>query len=374
MTDRRADQLRPVPGQAAQGGTTDPPARAVEPELRRPVARPQWAVGAWERYHTLDAPVRGGNLRVGVWEPAADAAGEQVPTIVAVHGITASHRAWVNVVPQLPEFRVLAPDLRGRGRSNFLPGPFGLAQHADDIAAVLDHLGIESAPVVGHSMGAFVTVVARQRYPDRIGQVVLVDGGVPMPLPEGFDASRDVSELLAKDASELLAKSLGPAAERLTMSFPDPESYRTFWHAHPAFAAAWSDAVLDYVDYDLTGVAPQLFPATHPDAMAADYLDLYGSPDILRGLEQLAGPTIFLRAPRGFVDDPPGIWPPYWMEEWAKRIPALRVQEVPGVNHYTILFIDPGVTAIVSAIRRTVLGQAVPQQGVSGQAVPAPDA
>ena len=53
--------------------------------------------------------------------------------------------------------RLIAPDLRGRGRSNTLPGPFGMTRHADDMAAVLDFLGVPRAVVVGHSMGGFVS-------------------------------------------------------------------------------------------------------------------------------------------------------------------------------------------------------------------------
>ena len=54
---------------------------------------------------------------------------------------------------------LLAPDLRGRGRSS-AGGPYGMAAHADDLMAVLDHAGAADALVVGHSMGGFAAVVA----------------------------------------------------------------------------------------------------------------------------------------------------------------------------------------------------------------------
>src|SRR5690606_9508333 len=79
--------------------------------------------------------------------------------------------------------RVLAPDLRGRGRSNQLPGPYGMPQHADDLAAVLDHFGVETALIVGHSMGAFVSVVLSHRHPERVSELILVDGGLPLAVP-----------------------------------------------------------------------------------------------------------------------------------------------------------------------------------------------
>ena len=83
-------------------------------------------------YRTMDVPVRGGMLRVGEWAPADPDA----PVVVAAHGITASHLAWATMADALPDVRFVAPDLRGRGRSNGLPGPFGMVQHADDLAAV----------------------------------------------------------------------------------------------------------------------------------------------------------------------------------------------------------------------------------------------
>ena len=179
-------------------------------------------MGDSQNYRAIDVPVRGGDLRVGIWEPAQNADPE-VATVVFIHGVTASHRAWVTVADRLPDVRIVAPDLRGRGRSNGLPGPYGLAQHADDIAATLEFLGIPDAVVVGHSMGGFVAAAFNARHPDRVRSLVLVDGGLPLAGPVD----------------------LGLAARRLTMTFPDHESYRELWKSHPAFAADWGDAVRD---------------------------------------------------------------------------------------------------------------------------------
>src|SRR5690606_30778701 len=127
--------------------------------------------------------------------------------VLAVHGVTSSHKSWPLVAAALDGVRVIAPDLRGRGRSNQLPGPYGMPQHADDLAAVLDAFGADSAVVVGHSMGAFVSVVFSHRPPERVSELVLVDGGLPLAVPEG----------IAPD--ELTKAVLGPAQARLTMTF-----------------------------------------------------------------------------------------------------------------------------------------------------------
>src|SRR5690606_35734870 len=113
------------------------------------------------RYRTFNAPVRGGELAAGAWGPEAARA-----TVLAIHGITANHLAWPFVAAALDDLRVLAPDLRGRGRSGTLPGPWGMLQHADDLVALLDAAGIDRVTVVGHSMGGFVAATLAARHPD----------------------------------------------------------------------------------------------------------------------------------------------------------------------------------------------------------------
>ena len=75
-------------------------------------------------YRTIAVPVAGGDLRVGVWDP--DPAAADPPSVLLIHGVTASHLAWPFVVDRLPGVRVIAPDLRGRGGSNSLTGPAGM--------------------------------------------------------------------------------------------------------------------------------------------------------------------------------------------------------------------------------------------------------
>ncbi|MEV0891400.1 alpha/beta fold hydrolase [Promicromonospora sp. NPDC050262] len=311
-------------------------------------------------YTTHDVAVAGGALRVGVWEPTAPEAtgpdGAPLPAIVLVHGITASHRAWPAVVSALPGRRVVAPDLRGRGRSNTLPGPYGMAAHADDVAAVIGALAAGPAVVVGHSMGGFVSLVLTHRHPDLVARLVLVDGGLPIPLPPGVPDGAT--------PEELVRALLGPAIERLTQTFPSAEAYREFWRAHPAFAR-WNPVVEQYVDYDLaeyppvgTAVAgspgaPVLRPATSPDAVAADSADSARGDAVPAALAWAAEtnlPITFLRAPRGLLDQPGGMYPADTVAEWLGRLPGLTASEVLGVNHYTIIMAEPGISAVRAAV------------------------
>src|ERR1700741_4090252 len=163
-------------------------------------------------YKTLDVPVLGGSLRVATW-------GASGPVVLCAHGITANHIEFAWLAEQLGgSCRLVAPDLRGRGRSNEVTGPWGMAAHAADLGAVLDYLGLRKAEVVlGHSMGAFVGVVFAARNPERLGSLVLVDGGVPL-----FDISF-IGHLPFADwlTEKIVHKLIGPSLDRLDMTFAD---------------------------------------------------------------------------------------------------------------------------------------------------------
>jgi pimeloyl-ACP methyl ester carboxylesterase len=107
-------------------------------------------------YRTSSLQVRGGELAMGLWNmPGSAEVAADGPVVVLIHGITSAHTAWPLVVDHLPAgTRVLAPDLRGRGRSNGLPAPYGMEQHCADVLAMMDHFGVRKATLVGHSMGA----------------------------------------------------------------------------------------------------------------------------------------------------------------------------------------------------------------------------
>lgn len=276
----------------------------------------------------LDVPVDGGSLRVGRWGSGAP--------VLAIHGITSSHLAWAEVARLVPD--LVAPDLRGRGGSAALPGPWGMARHADDMARVLDAVGAERVTVVGHSMGGFVAVVLAQRHPDRVARLVLVDGGLTIPVPPTVPVD------------DLLQAVIGPAAERLAMTFPSVEAHREFWRAHPAMGPAWSEAVEAYVDYDLTGEPPALRSRALLEAVQADSIDIHSGAEVREAMTGLRHPTVFLRAERGLLDQPQALYPEGVAEAIAARMPTVTVRTVPGTNHYTIVMSPAGAAVVAAAL------------------------
>jgi lipase len=278
----------------------------------------------------LRAPVDGGELVATLWR--ADAPGTPV---VAIHGITANHRSFAPLAARL-DAPVLAVDLRGRGGSRALPAPFGLAQHADDVVAAIAAAGIERAIVVGHSMGAYVAVRLAAAHPELVEALVLVDGGLPLrPAPEGTVVNpEDV---------------LGPAIDRLRMTFPSAEAYRDFWRQHPAFGPYWGAAIEEYVDYDLVEIDGDLRPSAAPDAVIANLVELDGRGGYTEALEALRVPMLLLRSPRGLFDEQPGLYDDDWLATWTSRLPGLDVRDVQHTNHYTIL-LGRGVDAVADAV------------------------
>ncbi|MCJ0979643.1 alpha/beta hydrolase [Rhodococcus sp. ARC_M12] len=111
--------------------------------------------------------------------------GSSEPVLV-VHGVSSQRMLWGWLRAESPHLTLLAPDLRGRGDSVGVAGASSLGRHADDLATVLDALGLDSVHVCGMSMGGFVAVEFAARYPSRVKSLVLVDGGVPVAPPAGL--------------------------------------------------------------------------------------------------------------------------------------------------------------------------------------------
>ena len=90
------------------------------------------------------------------------------PTVVAVHGLTANHTCWYPLAEALGgACRLIAYDLRGRGDSDKPTTGYSLADHAADLAGLLDHFGLARATIMGHSLGAGLGVWFAAHHPAR---------------------------------------------------------------------------------------------------------------------------------------------------------------------------------------------------------------
>jgi pimeloyl-ACP methyl ester carboxylesterase len=100
------------------------------------------------------------------------------PVILLIHGITGTSQTWDDVIPQLARTHtVIAPDLLGHGDSAKPRGDYSLGAFASGIRDILIALDIETATVVGHSLGGGVAMQFSYQFPERIERLVLVSSG-----------------------------------------------------------------------------------------------------------------------------------------------------------------------------------------------------
>lgn len=299
-------------------------------------------MSAQHTYERVNVPVAGGDLAVGVWTPTAD----YTTTIIAIHGVTSSHLAWSAVVAELGDVRIIAPDLRGRGRSNSVAGGAGMTSHADDIVAVLDRFGLDRAVLVGHSMGGFVSMVTAFRYPERVASMLLVDGGLPLAVPAGLSAD------------ELISHILGPTAARLGMRFADAHAYFEFWKQHPAFRTSWNEEIEAYFAYDLVPDGEgALRPATSYDVVAVDTVDLNTGQLPQQATQGRTVPATFVSVPRGLQDETPGLYPPAHLAMLRTECPDVVFHHLDDLNHYTVVMSPEGAAQIAPFIRAALAVQ-----------------
>ena len=256
--------------------------------------------------------------------------------VLAAHGITSTAMAWPAVAADLPDdWSMVAVDLRGRGHSRDLPGPYGLRTHAADLCAVAEAIG-QPVVLAGHSMGAFVAVHAAHDRPELFSHVVLVDGGVALPFPDGADPD------------EVLDRTLGPAIDRLGRTYPSVDAYVEVFRQHPAMAPTWDETMEAYARYDTLETADGVRPRAREDAVRADGRDLLVSgSEYEPEVRATRLPVQILAAPYGMFGQPGGLLPVDRLAAY-DDVDHVAVETVPGVNHYTILF-APHATAVVAA-------------------------
>jgi hypothetical protein len=173
-----------------------------------------------------------------------------------------------------------------------------------------------------------------------VAALLLIDGGPPLRLPPGVDIPTAV------------AASLGPARQRLQMTFASREAYREFWRPHPALADDWSPVIEAYLDYDLVGEPPALRSSVGLEVLAQDSAELFDRPPGDEVLGRYAGPAGLLFVDKGLLGVEPGLYPPDEQDYWRVQLSAVTVETVPGLNHYTLVLRPDGAAQVADRLRR----------------------
>jgi pimeloyl-ACP methyl ester carboxylesterase len=242
--------------------------------------------------------------------------------------MTSCHMAYRTVARELCSSArpicLLAPDLRGRGRSAHLPEPYGFAVHVADLIAVLDHAGADRAVVVGHSMGCDLAARFAADHPERTAGVVLLDGGLPI-----------LSEAGGSDDEEEEDES-GGLLGRLESKFATADEYMAYWRKHPALKGAWDEDIEAFVRRDFVEDEDGVRCVVNLTAVLTDIANLTFDGVSRRSVTRVRAPVRLMRAERGLFDDDPVIPLPE-LEEFVRHHPYIAVEMVADVNHYTLV-------------------------------------
>lgn len=266
--------------------------------------------------------VDGGQLAVEVFEGTSD-------PVLAIHGISSQRKLWLWLREEAPDLTIVAPDLRGRAGSYDVTGPSSMAQHADDMVAVLDELALDAAHVCGMSMGAFVAITLADRHRDRVKSLVVVDGGFPMATPPGL--TRDALPVVFADR-------LG----RLEHEWSSLDDYLAFFTANTAPLLDPDDPLLRaYLAHDLHEGRVLL----SGNALLSDAADIYFGD---APWERLDVPVRFLHAEWSGGADTPPAYSPEAVERYRPR--TVGTWLVEGVDHAASIMSRTGAQATARAI------------------------
>ncbi len=136
--------------------------------------------------------------------------------VVLIHGYPFNRSLWNEQVAELSHsYRVIVPDLRGFGESDSSTGPATMDRMAQDVALLLDHLGISRAVIGGLSMGGYVALAFYKQFASRVRALILADTRAQADTEEGKQtraqqAEKALAEGMAGIADAMLPKLLTP--------------------------------------------------------------------------------------------------------------------------------------------------------------------
>ncbi len=254
------------------------------------------------------------------------------PVLIFMHGLTANAHAFNGIMHEdLPgNFHLISVDLRGRGQSDHPAFHYSMHDHASDILALMDHLGLEKANLVGHSFGGLLSFYIAAHYPARVQKLVILDAAARMN----------------PKTPEMLSYRLGSLDKR----FPTIEEYFAAVRNAP-YNTFWCDAMQTYYEADLKA---------HPDGgvtpipVLANILRAsvgVGQTPWMRVLPNVKAPVLLLHAPEPYHLNE-ALLPGELAAETVRLLPDARKMEVRG-NHQTMLY-GEGAKQIAEAIRSFV--------------------
>jgi lipase len=268
-----------------------------------------------------------GGLTVAEWNPSGS------PVVLCLHGLTSTSQVWSAFAASLPQARVIAPDLPGRGGSVDVRAAAGMAGHAAAVTRLADELALDDIVLVGHSMGAFVAPLIAYALTQRVRKVVLMDGGVAPQ--QSLALKRPVVRALFTVQSRLLDR-----------RWPDVPAYvnaveRKAIANRPELRAH----MVEWGAYMLAGPPGALRPRVNSARLIADAADALAGAKTLPVLRDLAMPVHAILAAHGKDDRSKPFISDRALASAHACLPRLTSERVEA-NHLTMLFDPSGPAAV----------------------------
>jgi 3-oxoadipate enol-lactonase len=251
--------------------------------------------------------------------------------VLMIQGLGASKNAWnLQRIAMATRFRIISFDNRGAGRSDKPTEPFTLEQMADDALAVLDAAGIETAHVVGASMGGVISQIVAVKYPHRVRSLTLVCTAC-----RNHPWRQELLQTWAKTAADKGMIEVGKEAAQWVMS---PRSFRRLV---PAFT--WMGP--------LAALRPRHSFVSQIDAI------LNTREDLVDQLSTITAPTMVI------VGNQDILTPRGDSEEIAERIPNAELVVISGAAHGLMMEHSSTFNRIlIEFLQRTELARVSEQQ------------
>lgn len=237
------------------------------------------------------------------------------PVVVLIHGLGLNHACWQWLAPVLkPQFRVLRYDLIGHGQSANPIGKATLKMLADQLASLLDHIGVEMAAVIGFSLGGMIARRFAQDYPTRTQALVVLHS--PHRRSETAQAA-----ILARVEQ---ARAEGPGAT--------VEAALDRWFT-PAFRSANPD-MMQLVRGWVLANDPAIYPALY-------LVFAEGIADVIAPTPPIQCPTLVITGDEDFGNGPE------MARAIAAEIPDATALILPGLRHMALAEDPPAINAPV---------------------------
>ena len=256
----------------------------------------------------------GVNIQFAIWE-------SEGPPALCIHGLTANCRCWDRIAGILePQHHVMAMDLRGRGLSDKPPKGYSVDHHVRDVSCLLKDQGLDRLVLIGHSLGAYISLAFAARYPNQVDRLILIDGAGDLS-----SAQWDQIEGIIK-----------PSLDRLGQVLPSFEDYVAPLKQVP-FLQPWSEFLDTFFRYEIEGMDGGFRSRIRAEHIREEIFNIR-QVQASQFYPRISCPVLILRATEGILSQEDLVLPEAAAARMLKEIPDARCVEVNGSNHYGIIF------------------------------------